>query len=472
MEFKVLSHACLWIRHEATSIVIDPWLLGSCYWRSWWNFPEPIFDEEELKAVDAVIISHIHWDHWHGPTLKKFFRGKPVIVPDEPGVRSAQDLHNIGFKDIRRVPHGDCVSLGDLKITLYQFGLYLNDCAVVVEGGGTVVLNANDAKIAGQALRQIVKNHGPIDFAFRSHSSANARICYEMTEEKEFVADDRQHYFRAFMYFMDVVRPRYAIPFASNHCHLHDDVVALNSYISNPLELRSYYENQGPQEWKLQVMLPGSRWSRADGFYLRSEDIFNNLEGSLSESRERVMSKLESYRLQEQAVNIKEQTLQRFMDYFKFTGRPRQVKGRFLLKLRWPDGGAVVYRCDIDANHYCIENQNNIAPSEGLPLIEMPAIVFRDAVVKNMFHHAGISKRCRYLAINSRDMTRLRTIVSFLDNCELGVYPRRWSYRRRLYIAYLRRWRELLVYFHAFWLIKIRRMPIYLVEEAVLQGRL
>ena len=118
MEFKVLSHASLWVKQGETSIVIDPWLLGSCYWRSWWNFPEPIFDEEELKAVDAVIISHIHWDHWHGPTLKKFLRGKPVIVPDEPGVRSAKDLQNIGFKDVRRVPHGQCLNLGDLKITL------------------------------------------------------------------------------------------------------------------------------------------------------------------------------------------------------------------------------------------------------------------------------------------------------------------------------------------------------------------
>ena len=27
--------------HKGVSVVCDPWLIGSCYWRSWWNFPEP-----------------------------------------------------------------------------------------------------------------------------------------------------------------------------------------------------------------------------------------------------------------------------------------------------------------------------------------------------------------------------------------------------------------------------------------------
>ena len=66
-EIKVLSHACLLAKFGGTSIIIDPWLLGSCYWRSWWNFPEARFDADEVRAVDAVVISHIHWDHWHGP---------------------------------------------------------------------------------------------------------------------------------------------------------------------------------------------------------------------------------------------------------------------------------------------------------------------------------------------------------------------------------------------------------------------
>lgn len=471
MDFKILSHACLYISHQKMSIIIDPWLLGSCYWRSWWNFPTPVFDEDDLKRVDAVVISHIHWDHWHGPTLKRFLAGKRVIVPDEPGLRSAQDLHTIGFKDVQRVPHGRTLALGDLRITLYQFGRYLNDAAVVIEGGGTVLLNANDAKIAGPALKHIVRRHGPIDFAFRSHSSANARICFEVIGDKGFVADDREHYFRSFMSFMDVVKPRYAVPFASNHCHLHDDVFAMNGYISNPLELRKYCAQHGEHPWQLQVMLPGSRWADSSGFWLRDEQVFDNLQAALAEQRERAAQTLEKYRAQEQAVSMSERTLQRFMAFFKANGKPAKVNGHFLLRLRWPNGDGQTYQCDIDQGECNLQADGAQLPKAGLPMIEMPAIIFRDAVLKNMFHHAGISKRCRYLAANAADMAKLVQIVAFLDNCELGVYPKNWAYRRRLYSAYVRRWRELLVYAHALWLLKIRKMPMYLVEEAVLKGQ-
>ena len=80
------------ITDNDSSIITDPWLLGSAYWRSWWNYPKAVFDEEKIKSVDAVVISHIHWDHWHGATLKKYFLDKQFIIPDEPGMRSEDDL--------------------------------------------------------------------------------------------------------------------------------------------------------------------------------------------------------------------------------------------------------------------------------------------------------------------------------------------------------------------------------------------
>ena len=39
MSFKILSHASLLIKSDANELLVDPWLVGSCYWRSWWNYP-------------------------------------------------------------------------------------------------------------------------------------------------------------------------------------------------------------------------------------------------------------------------------------------------------------------------------------------------------------------------------------------------------------------------------------------------
>ena len=72
-EFKLLSHASATVSYGGKTILMDPWLLGSCYWRSWWNYP-PVKPEIKTNLnVDAIYITHVHWDHWHGPTLKKLF---------------------------------------------------------------------------------------------------------------------------------------------------------------------------------------------------------------------------------------------------------------------------------------------------------------------------------------------------------------------------------------------------------------
>ena len=70
-DLKFLSHASAIVSSNGKSLLMDPWLIGSCYWRSWWNYP-PIKPELIINLnVDAIYITHIHWDHWHGPTLKK-----------------------------------------------------------------------------------------------------------------------------------------------------------------------------------------------------------------------------------------------------------------------------------------------------------------------------------------------------------------------------------------------------------------
>ena len=473
MQIKILSHACLLLKTDSHSIIIDPWLIGSCYWRSWWNFPEPVFDESELVAVDAVIISHIHWDHWHGPTLKKFFKGKPIYVPDEPGLRSERDLNSIGLNSVHRVPHARTVQVGDISITMYQFGLFLNDAAIVVEAGGVTLLNANDAKIAGWALRHLISCHGRFDFALRSHSSANARICFKIEGEPNFVTDDREHYFRSFSAFMDVVQPRYAIPFASNHCHLHDDVYQLNSYISNPIQLQEYVDQKPtvPSNWQLSMMLPGSSWSPKAGFVLRSPALFDHLDEELAAYKSREEPRLRSYKKYENSVRIDHAFFGRFVEMLKQQSVPKRSQGEYLITVHWPDGRGNSFLINLPDFSWC-ESPFTRHSELGRPNLVFPAVVFRDAVVKNMFHHAGISKRCEYLARSEADLGRIRAFVGLLEGLELERYPLRPGYLLRLIRAYFRRWRELFVYAQAVWLIKVRRKPIFLAEEAILRGEL
>ena len=178
MSFKIISHACISIKFKSDVLLVDPWLVGSCYWRSWWNYPPVSKELIEDLTPKAIYITHVHWDHWHGPSLKRFLNSDvEIITHDEPNKRSYRDLKQFGFKKIKVLKHGETYNVGNIKITPYQFGLFLNDSALVIETPEFKLLNANDCKIAGASLEQIKRKHGKFDFAMRSHSSANDRVC-------------------------------------------------------------------------------------------------------------------------------------------------------------------------------------------------------------------------------------------------------------------------------------------------------
>ena len=231
MKFAIHGHACLEVHSACKSIICDPWLVGSAYWRSWWNYPPLKPDVLNQINPDYIYITHIHWDHFHGPTLRKIGIDKTVIIPKTPELRLIQDIRKIGFKNIIEVEHGRKIELGNnFYLTSYQFGPILSDSVVVIEADDTVILNCNDAKIMGLPLNQILRRHPKIDFVLRSHSSANSRVCYEITDEDNRHIDDINKYSQEFAAFTKAVGARYAIPFASNQCCLHPETIEFNQY--------------------------------------------------------------------------------------------------------------------------------------------------------------------------------------------------------------------------------------------------
>ena len=97
---KIHGHSCLELKAQNTAILFDPWLNGSAYWRSWWNFPEPESLDEIIKSLSKcnqiyIYITHLHWDHFHGPTLRKIYKELPnskFLISRVPEKRLKNDL--------------------------------------------------------------------------------------------------------------------------------------------------------------------------------------------------------------------------------------------------------------------------------------------------------------------------------------------------------------------------------------------
>ncbi len=469
-EIKFLSHACIYIKTKNASILVDPWLIGSCYWRSWWNYPPVKLDDINNLQVDAIYITHVHWDHWHGPTLKKLFSKDTLIIThDEPNKRSIRDLQKIGFKNIKLLNHGESYKVSDITLTPYQFGLFLNDSALVIETSNMRLLNANDCKIAGASLKYILNNHGKFDFALRSHSSANDRVCYTL-EDEIYNSDDADHYSRAFSLFMEAVKPKYAVPFASNHCHLHKDVYGLNHIINDPTKLESYinthYRLVGTE---FKIMLSGDSWSSVQGFNINQNNrvFFEFKDEYILKYKESVDDKLQAYYRLENKANLNLRIIKKFEEQINTI--PLFLRSRF----REFEYKLVLFN-DIKEFYFIvnpylgkvIECDNSINNGSE---IRMPIKIFIDAVALNMFHHSSISKRNKYVFKTKELLLKYEQFQDLLELVELEVFPLRFKYILNLVLAYRLRWREVLVYFKAYFL-KMKGMPIYNIEEEILKS--
>lgn len=446
MKFRILSHAGLEIIAKNKCLVCDPWLIGSTYWRSWWNYP-PVEDElvNSIKP-DYIYLTHVHWDHFTGPSLRLFQKDTPILIPKEPSGRMFQDLEKMGFSRIIELNHGQSYELASgFVITSYQFYVF-TDSALVAEADDIVLLNANDAKFMGGPLRHILKRHTNIKFVFRSHSSANSRIMYEFIDQPEVKYDEREHYIEDFAKFAEISGAQYAIPFASNHCHMHREVYEYNDYICTPLEVKQYFENKRISHPILKIMVSGDSWDSETGFEIKQQDYFENKEKHLSIYRDQVEGKLQvTYQKENKAKLVLEQVFNYFENFFNsIPWLMRRLLGSdpFLFVLT---SGETRNLIEINFRHRsCREIRSYSDDSHPMQIITSIAL-FHHCIRADLFSHLAISKRIKYRTTKSK-LKQLRTLAYCFNFYEYNLFPLSQIRVSRFIMQWSRRWRELLLY--------------------------
>ena len=444
MQFTILSHASVCVEHNGVKIVSDPWLIGSCYWRSWWNFPEP--SEELVTGLnpDFIYITHLHWDHFHGASLKKLFSPDThILVPKVPTRRMVKDLEWLGFKNVTEIPHGTSIRLGnDFTLWSYQFGLGV-DSAMVLTGGGYTLFDCNDCKLFGLPLRQISRRFPKFDFVLRSHSSASpVPYCIDSYETAFPDLRSRQDYIEEFSRFALHVGARYAIPFASNHCFLHKETYRFNTTAVVAEDVTQRFQElaaRSGQKSECIVMAPGSKWSDRDGFeivpfdYSKREEYVRGLE-------RRHGDKLRAQYEKEQNAIADWASFEKY-----FRGFLRSIPWVMRKWLR----GRIVFRIrDARGRHHWLVDMpaNKVEQLESAPpdcvVIETPALVLNDCTRIWMFSVWSASKRLKVFLPTREHLRVVSALFSLLDFYELETLPLRKNFARRALAVRLRRWRE------------------------------
>jgi UDP-MurNAc hydroxylase len=444
MKFTILSHAGLLAEHDGVSVVCDPWLIGSCYWRSWWNFPEPDPRLMENLHPQFIYLTHLHWDHFHGPSLRKFFDPKTtVLVPKVPTRRMVQDLNWLGFHNVVEIPHGRAQRLGpDFELRSYQFGLTV-DSAAVISGGGYTLFNCNDCKFFGLPLRQVLRDYPKIDFLFRSHSSASpVPLCVEdhakLLPINDASYDSADQFARCAIF----TGARYAVPFASNHCFLHAETRHFNSTATTPDLAKSRYAQIAAQAGvgtECVVMPPGSSWSDAGGFDVVPFD-FAQREKYIDMMLERNAAKLSTHALAEGEAVADFQAFKTYFDQF-LRAVPRMFRRRKLspLVFRVRDSSGI--------HHWRIATvRGAVTVIDGAPtncvVFEVHAAVLNDCTRQKMFSVWSASKRIKIHLPSAEALEHANLWFTLLDLYEVDLLPLHKNFSLRALGVRLRRWRE------------------------------
>jgi L-ascorbate metabolism protein UlaG (beta-lactamase superfamily) len=153
-----ITHSCHLIGIGALTVLTDPWFSE----RAFYHPGEPVaMDVAGLPALDAVLITHHHYDHCDLAALAAY-RDKdvPMIVAGPVAARARA----AGFTSIRVLEPWQDTTVKDLTITAApaRHGVY--EITFVVTGGGRAVYFAGDT-MAIPELRTLPDRFGRLDAA-------------------------------------------------------------------------------------------------------------------------------------------------------------------------------------------------------------------------------------------------------------------------------------------------------------------
>jgi UDP-MurNAc hydroxylase len=452
--FQILSHAGLLVQGGGKSLIFDPWLVGSSYWRSWWNYPPVPRALIDSLRPDFIYLTHIHWDHFHGPSLRKFPRETPILIPKLPSLRMRKDLLEMGFPNVTEVPHGRTLELAaGLRITSYQFYPF-NDSAAVVECGDKTLFNANDAKFMGAPLDQILSRHPRIDFVFRSHSPANERMCFDFMDAPMRLREEAGRHLRDFDDFARKVGARYAIPFASNHCYLHRETFHLNHTVITPVQVETFCRNRErsfPAEGtsrrvpEVKVMVAGDSWSSETGFNIGEAPWFTDRDRCLRQYADGQAEALAKFYLLEGRTDATliqvEGYFRKFIEALPWIAR-RIFRGRPVTYVLTGKGRHCFW---VDMERGVVREISGMEDADHPLQIHTSAYVFRRCMAQNLFIHLGISKRVLFRC-KQADAKYIHILITLFNLYETGMLPVWKMLSPRFVLGWVPRWREVALY--------------------------
>lgn len=251
MEITLINHASTLVDTGEIKILTDPWFRGSAF-NNGWNliYENQKSDEEILKLVDFIWISHEHPDHFQ-PSF--FIKNREFIVNHKIKVlfqktkddRVKKFLKKQGIEVIDMF-HGQNLKLSN-NTECIMFKAEFYDSAIFIKSKLSSYLNINDCQFSENELIKIKKKCGQIDIFFSQFSYAAWKGGKKFPNLREHAANEKLEILNS-QY--KIIQPRVLIPFASFIFFSHEDNFYMNDKI-NTIEKVSNFLNQKKINYKI-----------------------------------------------------------------------------------------------------------------------------------------------------------------------------------------------------------------------------
>lgn len=247
MKIEYISHACLLIETEDLKIVTDPWFGEPTYCEKWYVFPKPV-RTDFVAETDAILISHGHEDHLNEATLKLFPKTARVFYPYSFFGGAKEYIESMGFENV-----AEAVAYRTYKVSEKTFVTYLlnsHDSIMIIESGGEVLVNANDAlhsypkKVIDFYVEAINERWKNIDYLFCGFGGASyfpntmhvaGKDDYEISLVRE------QLFAHNFCRVVAGLKPKIAVPFAADFALLSENQKWINEARFPRNKMSDYY---------------------------------------------------------------------------------------------------------------------------------------------------------------------------------------------------------------------------------------
>jgi hypothetical protein len=248
MRIEYLCHASLAIETADARLVTDPWLEGPAYCGQWWLFPKPV-ETSGAHDADCVLVTHGREDHLHVPTLDRLGRKERLLSPYTWYGGIGDFARSLGFRRVDEAVTGRAYALGrDTRVTYLANNL---DSILVVESGGRVLVNVNDAlhchhpQVIDLFVATLLERWPRIDTVFCGFGAASHfpnTIHVGDKDDAEVGRLREQLFVHNFCRIVAGLKPRVAVPFAADFVLLDPQKLWINRVRFPREEIPAYYE--------------------------------------------------------------------------------------------------------------------------------------------------------------------------------------------------------------------------------------